>query len=115
MHSGWVFFAKPVSKHIAPSNINQNSIALNIKPTDLHYVLLSVFGFILITISIIPITRQFLTIVTEVSRTSEELFGAKAFLLGYSVQLIIGFWFAFGSKGITGFIHMLRYSARWNY
>ena len=64
------FISKPVSKYIAPANIDQNSVALNIQATDLHYILLSIFGFILITISIIPITKQFLTIFTEVSRTS---------------------------------------------
>ena len=100
--------AKPLSKFISTST----EVSINIKLSSLHFVLLSIFGFILISLTIIPMTGQFIILLTENKRSSAELLGTKALLFGYFIQLILGLWFAFGAKGISHFIYKLRYSNR---
>ena len=112
-------FAKKLSTHLIPSQEASNEINLQIEPKELHSILLSIFGFVLVAITVLPLFNIFSAylireirhdMLTDVS--TSDAFSSYGFLFGYSCQLLLGIWFAFGAKGISGFIYKLRYSRR---
>lgn len=108
------FFAEKLSKHLLGSNRSEKEVVINLDPKELHSILLSIFGFSLIVSTVIPVINFLFAYFTQGTDSKDvtRSISTNGFIFGYSLQLILGIWFAFGAKGISSVIYKLRYSAR---
>lgn len=104
-----LLFAKKLSTNLFRFDDPAAITLIKISAKEFHYILLSLLGFTLILGAVIPLFN-YLAFLFEPKPGYKDNFSNTVYLLGLLLKLIIGFWFALGSRGIIGIIYRLRYA-----
>ena len=100
-------FAKKLSKIIIATDSKE--VIVKFSKDEIHFILLSILGSIVIFISIFPLITYVATVILQqADQAVDNSIRPTAFLVAYVIQLSVGLWLAFGSKGIVGIIRKFR-------